>query len=269
MISKPKLLLVGCGHLGSAMLRQWLEANAFSATHIVKPSPPNSDFLNKAAISWSPTPNEIPTNYAPDIVILAIRPKDLGAVAPSYAKYRESLFLSLAAGKKLAQLEAFLSPSHSILRAMPNIASEVGTGMTFLTANTYVTTAQKRNGEQLLQAVGAVAWLEDETLFDVATALSGCGPGYVFAMVEALADAGEKLGLSTTLAMQLARQTIIGSGALLASTKTSASDLRKAISSLGTMTEAGLKQLLNDNQLADLMFKTMKAAVERAQELAQ
>lgn len=269
MTLKPDLLLVGCGHLGGAMIRHWLALDSFAHAHIVKPSPLDNTLQKDERLSWSSAASEIPSTYKPDIIIFAVRPRDLETVAPAYAKYEQGLFLSLVAGKKLDQLTRLLSSSHAILRAMPNIASEVGASMTFLTSNTHVTTPQKETGERLLRAIGDVAWLENEKLFDVATALSGCGPGYIFALIESMATAGEKLGLSPDFAMKLARQTVIGSGALLAHTEESAVDLRKAIGNPGTMTEAGLKILLADDALPNTMVRTMSAAIARAQELAQ
>ena len=257
--------------MGGAMLRQWLTAETFSDIYIVKPSRLDPSYASGSTVNWVSTPEHIPGEFQPDIIIIAVRPGDLTSVVPSYARYSECLFISLAAGRKIAQIEFMLSAKPSLLRAMPNIASEVGAGMTFLTANIHASVAQKDLGEKILQAVGAVAWLTDETLFDVATTLSGCGPGYFFSMVEAMAKAGTELGLPTDFSMMLARQTIIGSGALLASYPAmTATDLRKAIANPGTMTEAALKQLADkENGLSNLMLKAMQAAISRAQEMSQ
>ena len=113
-----------------------------------------------------------------------------------------------------------------------------------------------------------MAWVEDESLLNAVTALSGSGPAYVFALCEAMAKAGESLGLSADLAARLARATVIGSGALLEQSSDTAEALRRAVTSPGGTTEAALKRLSAPGGLQDLLLKAMQAAAERAQELA-
>ena len=113
------------------------------------------------------------------------------------------------------------------------------------------------------------AWVEDEALIDAVTALSGSGPGYVFALCEAMAAAGERLGLPAALAAKLARETIVGSGALLAQSTDSAEALRRAVTSPGGTTEAALNHLQAPGGLPDLMRKAMTSAAERAKALAK
>ena len=117
--------------------------------------------------------------------------------------------------------------------------------MSVAVANTHVSACPTiRCAMNFLKAVGESAWVEDESLIDAVTALSGSGPAYIFALCEAMAKAGAKLGLSESMAMKLARQTVIGSSALLAESHEGAAVLRKAVSSPGGTTEAALKELL-------------------------
>lgn len=113
-----------------------------------------------------------------------------------------------------------------------------------------------------------MAWVEDEGLIDAVTALSGSGPAYVFALAEAMAAAGEKLGLPSGLAERLARQTVIGSGALLGKVPDGAADLRRAVTSPKGTTAAALEHLLAENGLSVLMVRAMEAAAKRAKELS-
>ena len=136
-------------------------------------------------------------------------------------------------------------------------------------ASPYVTPEQRALCDRLLQAVGVTAWVDDEALIDVVTALSGSGPAYFFALTEAMAKAGEAMGLSAAMASRLARQTLIGSGALLAGAKESASELREAVTSPKGTTEAALKHLLADDGLDEIIHRAMTAAAARAKELAQ
>jgi pyrroline-5-carboxylate reductase len=139
--------------------------------------------------------------------------------------------------------------------------------MSVATANKNVSSAQRAMCDALLTSVGKTAWVEDESLIDAVTALSGSGPAYVFALCEAMAMAGKALGLTQAMAEQLARQTIIGSGALLAQSADSAESLRKNVTSPGGTTEAALKTLLP--ALPDIMVHAMQAAAQRAKELSQ
>lgn len=269
MTTKPRLLLVGCGHMGGALLHHWLKADVLTHVHVVKPSPLVSSYQNNPHLSWTSTPDQIPSHYNPDIVVLAVRPNTIDKITPLYATYRKCLFLSLAAGKNLDALTSLLSPEQPILRVMPNIASEIGKGMSFMVGNLHMTPVQKDHANHLFEIVGSTAWLPSENLFDVATTLSGCGPGYVFALVESMASAGERMGLPSDLSYKLAHQTLIGSAALLEQKNVTAKTLRQAIGNPGTMTEAAVKVLLSQEGLPDLMFKAMNEALKRAQELSR
>ena len=255
-----------------AMLHRWLTASAVSRVVVVKPSPLAKELLGHPTshVEWYSQVNQIPDGFSPDIIVIATRPKDIVSTLPSYCIYKNSLFLSVAAGKKIPQLEEILGTGFAILRSMPNVASEVGAGMTFMTANTNVTAEQKKQAESLLQAIGQTAWLDDESLFDLATAISGCGPGFMFALVESLAKVGSEAGLPMETAILLARQTVVGSGALLGESDQSAAELRAAIGNPGTMTAAGLSVFTSPTDgILPLLNRTIIASVDHAQKLAK
>ena len=127
----------------------------------------------------------------------------------------DTLYLSIAAGRRIAGLEAKLPAGASVVRAMPNTPAAIGRGITVAIANAAVTPVQHALAERLLSAGGHVMWVEDEELLDPVTAVSGSGPAYVFLLVECLAEAGRAAGLDAELAERLARHTVIGSAALL------------------------------------------------------
>lgn len=259
-----KLLLVGCGKMGSAILC----GVAPSTEHIVVVEPNGVDDvpLNVTLVSSA---EEIPPSFDPDAVIVAVKPQVIPKVLPAYARFKSSVFLSIAAGQTLLRLSEVLgNPAQSIVRAMPNLPASIGKGMTVAVANKSVTSLQLALCEKILRTAGEVAWVDDEALIDPVTAVSGSGPAYIFALVEAMARAGERLGLSAELASKLARQTIIGSGALLAQSEQSATALRQAVTSPGGTTEAALKILLAEKALPDLMLDAMQAASARAKELS-
>lgn len=268
--SNTKLLLVGCGKMGGALLRGVLAAQLASEIAVVEPAPCPDELKSAKNFVWHHTFDNLGPHFVPDIVFVAVKPQLIADVLPPYAKYSNAVFLSIAAGTTIAKLASLLkNPSAAIVRTMPNLPASIGQGITVATANVKVTPQQRALCDQLLNAIGKTAWVDDESLLDVVTALSGSGPAYVFALCEAMARAGEGMGLSKEMAEQLARQTVIGSGALLAKTKESAGDLRQAVTSPKGTTEAALKHLLADDGLNELIKRAMAAAAARAKELAQ
>ena len=269
--AKQKLLLVGCGKMGGALLRGIIAARLVSEIVVVEPSPKPDDLKSLASLQWLNNADAIAASFVPDVVLIAIKPQMINDALPLYARFTGAVFLSIAAGKTIASLTAALNnPSASVVRTMPNLPASIGQGVTVAVSNSHVSAQQRDICDRLLRAVGLTAWIQDETLLDVVTAVSGSGPAYVFALCEAMAKAGEKMGLPADMAQQLARQTIIGSGALMAASSDSAADLRKAVTSPKGTTEAALKYLQAENNgLDDLMQKTMAACAARAKELAQ
>lgn len=151
---------------------------------------------------------------------------------------------------------------------MPNTPAAIGQGMSALFATKNVTDAQRTMATDLLSALGKTIWLDDEEQMNAVTAVSGSGPAYVFLLIEAMANAGEKAGLSPEQAMLLARQTVIGSAALAADEQNiSASTLRKNVTSPGGTTEAALNVLM-DGKFQDIMDKAIEAATNRSKELS-
>ncbi len=264
------LLLIGCGKMGGALLRGWIRHASASSIVLIDPNQPNDEDLAQSGVTWHASPTFLPTGYKPSAIIFAVKPPLIERVLPIYSHYRDSVFLSVAAGKKLESLLAYVgNRPHAIVRAMPNLPSSVGEGMSVAVANQHVTETQRKLCDALLSACGQVAWVDDEELMDAVTALSGCGPAYIFALIEAMQEAGESLGLPSKLAEQLARQTVIGAGALLAKNPEQAANLRQSVASPGGSTEAALKHLLSDDGLGALMLRAMQAAAKRSKEQAE
>lgn len=257
--------------MGSALLRGVLDKKLVSEIMVVEPSAVYDDLKSRKDIIWKNSANDLDATFVPDVVLIAVKPQLIADVLPAYGRYPAAVFLSIAAGMTIARLSDILKNfSAAIVRTMPNLPASIGQGMTVAVANTHVSQHQRDLCDQLLSAVGKCAWVEDEALLDVVTALSGSGPAYVFALCEVMAKVGETMGLSSEMAQLLARQTLVGSGALLAQSTQSAEDLRRAVTSPKGTTEAALRQLMNEQHgLQDLIQKTMTAAAKRAKELAQ
>ena len=267
-----KLLLVGCGKMGGAMLDGWLERGmAAQDVTIVEPNTDTAqDLTQRLGVNAVAAADALDADFAPDVVVLAVKPQMMDAVLPDYARFAagDTVFLSIAAGKTIAAFEAGLGERAAIVRAMPNTPAAVGRGMTVGCPNAHVTEAQAQACRELLSAVGDVEWLTDEDLMDAVTALSGSGPAYIFHMVEAMAHAGRMAGLQPEMAEKLARQTVAGAGELLHSSPLSAETLRENVTSPGGTTAAALDVLMADGGLKDLMADAIAAAAKRSKELA-
>jgi pyrroline-5-carboxylate reductase len=258
------LLLIGCGKMGAALATGWLQANSIGERlWIADPAPlPAALAADARVLLWT-------GDAAPDAVVLAIKPQQFAAVLPAYRGHlgQRPLVVSIAAGVTLAHIADLLAYDGPIVRAMPNTPAAIGQGITALVANDAIRAAECAQAEQLMAATGATLWLQDEEQMHAVTALSGSGPAYVFAFIEALTAAGVALGLPQAMAAHLARATVTGSAALAASSAESPATLRQNVTSPGGTTAAGLAVL--QATLPDLLRTTTHAAANRSRELAQ
>jgi pyrroline-5-carboxylate reductase len=274
MPSTPKLALIGCGKMGSALLRGWLADSARDKVIVLDPAglPPELESL--PAISYFKNTSEFvkaATAEKPDVFILAVKPQVMEAACKSIAPAvsREALVLSIAAGQTVSSFEKRFASAQPVIRAMPNTPAAIGKGITVAVAGKNVSAAQKQVAAEILQTTGAVEWIEDEKLLDAVTALSGSGPAYVFLLIDILASAGVQTGLPADLAAKLARETVIGSAALAESEPgINAAQLRKNVTSPGGTTEAALKVLMN-GQLQEIFDEALAAATSRGRELSK
>ena len=268
MSSAGPILLVGCGKMGAALLRGWLARGVPpDAVRVVEPSAAALDGL---AVWHCAEAAGLPADFVPRIVVLAVKPQVMAAVLPAYRRLVRpgTTFLSIAAGRTIASMAAALGADAAIVRSIPNTPAAVGRGMTVACASPAVDAAGRALCDQLLAAVGEVAWVEDEALIDPVTAVSGNGPAYVFLLMECMAEAGRSVGLPAELAMQLARATICGAGELARQSPEPAAQLRRNVTSPGGTTEAALGVLMAADGIQPVFNRALAAAVRRARELA-
>jgi pyrroline-5-carboxylate reductase len=213
---------------------------------------------------------DIPAEFRPDAVILAIKPQIAVTALPALiGKIPESaVVLSILAGKTVGGLSAMLSRKAPVVRAMPNTPAAIGQGISAIFAPAGVTPAQRGLCESLLRAVGDVVWLDAEAEIDAVTAISGSGPAYVFLLAELLEQTAQELGLEPDAARRLARATVSGAGALLAASGESAADLRRAVTSPKGTTQAALDVLMAADGWPEILRRAVIAAESRARELA-
>jgi pyrroline-5-carboxylate reductase len=262
------LVLVGAGKMGGALLSGWLASGLDpKAVVAIDPAPPADTAAMLAAAGIAPRA-DVPA-VAAGVVVVAVKPQLMAAVLPGLMPLigPGTIVLSIAAGKTIASFAAVLGDV-AVVRAMPNTPAQVGRGITAAVANARATAGNRALVTTLLQAVGEVAWLDDEALIDTVTAISGSGPAYVFHFVECLAEAGERLGLSPELAARFARATVVGAGELLHRSDLPAAELRKNVTSPGGTTAAALAVLAAKDGLAPLIVKAATAAKRRSEELS-
>ena len=266
-VARNGLLLLGCGKMGSAMLNGWLEDGLpVSSVWVLDPAP--SAWLRDLAGKGLHLNEDLPA--APAVALVAVKPQMMGEALPRLAALGggKTLIVSVAAGTPVAAFEAVLGADTPIIRAMPNTPAAIGQGITAIIGNRQAGAAHLDLAESLLSAVGQVVRLEDEAQMDAVTALSGSGPAYVFNLIEAMAAAGEAQGLAPDLAMQLARATVAGAGALAETAEESPAQLRVNVTSPGGTTQAALKVLMDpETGLGPLMRRAMEAAAARSREL--
>jgi pyrroline-5-carboxylate reductase len=260
MTLPASLWLVGCGNMGGAMLSRWIAAGIDPASVTVidpgAPSVPNG--VRVIAV--------IPDEPAPQALVLAVKPQLLDRVAPSLADVKPRLLLSILAGVEETALATRLNAG-AIVRAMPNLPVAIGHGVTALHGATADRDARDL-AEALAKPLGRVEWIDDEALFDAVTALSGCGPGFVFRFIETLANAGAALGLPADQALRLAQATVAGSSAMAAGSSETPGSLADRVASPGGSTREGLNVLDADDALQKLLEATLKASFDRNRAMA-
>ena len=265
------LLLAGAGKMGGAILSGLLARGLDARSVIVQdpdPARPVADLLAENGIDVLPVIDEL--TQPPGVILVAVKPQVMDEVMPGLAKLAgpQTLLVSIAAGRRLAAFERYL-PGGAIVRAIPNTPAAIGRGITAAVANGNVTPVQRALADDMLSAVGEVVWVEDESLMDAVTAVSGSGPAYVFLLAECLAEAGRAAGLDARLAERLARATVAGSAALLEASDLSAAQLRANVTSPGGTTAAALEILGGVDGLQKLMTAAVAAATKRGRELAK
>jgi pyrroline-5-carboxylate reductase len=204
------------------------------------------------------------------VLVLAVKPQVMKTVCTglrTVAQAHKPLIITIAAGIRIDQLQLWLGDDVPIVRCMPNTPALIGAGATGLCANARVNAIQRDFAKSILGAAGLTVWIDDETLMDTVTALSGSGPAYFFLLVEALEDAAVAQGLPRETARALAVQTCLGAGRMLAEDTAAPEELRRRVTSPDGTTEAAL-QSFSTNGFADVVARAVAAATVRGRELS-
>jgi pyrroline-5-carboxylate reductase len=259
------LLLIGCGNMAGAMLARWLETGLPAArVTVLRPSgapvAPGVQVVTALAEPVAPG----------TLVVLGFKPQQLGQVAPGLAPLLGEgvTLLSILAGVPIAQLRAAFPQAGAIVRCMPNLPVRIGKGVSILSAEPRAGDATRARIAALCTPLGLVEWLADESLFNAATALSGCGPAFVYRFIDALGEAGAALGLDPAAAARMALATVEGAALSAAASGDTPGTMADTVASRGGMTREGLDVLDRPDGLAALVDDTLRAARDRGVALA-
>jgi pyrroline-5-carboxylate reductase len=255
------LWLLGAGNMGGAMLRGWLAAGVDPALITV------IDPFVASLPAGVTLLRDIPGGDAqPDTLVLAVKPQQLGAVRDRFDGRAPRLLLSILAGVETATLSSAFAAAATV-RVMPNLPVSIGEGVSAL-FSADADAATRDEATALIAPLGEIEWITDESLFNAVTALSGCGPGFLFRFIDAMAEAGVALGLPADQAGRLAVATVKGSGLLAAQSEESPAVLADRVASPGGSTREGLNVLDAGDALKVLLRETLAAAAKRNDELA-
>lgn len=258
----PHLLMVGCGNMAGAMLGRWLETGLDKARVTIVD--PYAQALPPGISALAELPDALPDNC---VILLGIKPQGLSEVAPALAPLAMGrLVISMLAGVPLARLGAEL-PGALPVRIMPNLAVALGKGVVALHAGDIPEKYRDAAGA-MMAPLGLAEWIMDEDQFDLVTAVSGCGPGFLYRFIDALGAAGAALGLPADQAARLALATVDGAAALAAAADVSPAVLADRVASPGGMTREGLNVMDEDDRLLTLLADTLRAARDRGKALA-
>ncbi len=261
MSKLPRILIVGCGNMGGAMLQGWLAAGRDPADFTILD--PVLDRAPDGVTLLRDAPQE-----AFDAILLGVKPQILAHVAPSLEALAgpDAMLLSILAGVELATLAGHFPRAGAIVRVMPNLSAALGKSPVALAAQGLDSAGQERIAA-LLAPLGLTEWLA-ESLFDLVTALAGSGPAFLYRFIDALATGATALGMERAQAERLALATVEGAAALAAQSGESPGELARRVASPGGTTEAGLKALDAGGALARLVEATLRAARDRGAEMA-
>jgi pyrroline-5-carboxylate reductase len=269
-MSTTRLCVLGAGNMGRALISGLLRSGTRAEAISVGESLPAVRELLARELGITASADNEAALAGANVVLLAVKPQDAAAVlrplAKGFAALRP-LLISVCAGTRVRDLEAWAGSDIAVVRAMPNRPALVGAGISGLYAPRLVPAAPRATAEEILKSVGEVVWVPTEDALDVVTALSGSGPAYFFLLAECMAEAGAQLGLEHSVAQRLAIATLHGSGLLAHAPGADLVKLRAEVTSRGGTTDAAVRTL-ESGGLRALIARALAAAATRGRELA-
>lgn len=254
---------IGGGNMASAML-SGMTSQQFAAQNICVVDPDQEKCAALTKKFNIKTSQQLEAVSTCDVIVLAVKPQQLKAVCKSLIHLTSTkLVISIAAGIRATDIARWLGNHRLIVRVMPNTPAQIQTGVSALYALPEVSSSQRMLAENIMAAVGKTLWVDDEKAMDSVTAISGSGPAYVFYFIEALQEAGVKLGLSPENARILALETFLGASKLANVSESDIKTLRAQVTSKGGTTEQGILVMESAN-IKEILYQTAKAAQEKS-----
>jgi len=271
MLKDQKIGVLGTGNMGEALVRGLVQSNSSDPQNIIC-TDVREDNLEAIQKEYGvlTTQDNVEAVKASDIVVYAVKPQIIASVLKETAKYLDmsKLIISIAAGVPMAAIESCLQKDLRLIRAMPNIAVAVKEGATAIAAGKHALTDDIKLAKAIFDSVGRCVFIDENILMDAITGLSGSGPAYIFLIVDALADAGVKMGLSRQDALFLSSQTVLGAAKLLIETKEHPAQLKDRVTSPGGTAIAGI-HTLEKGGLRTTLINGVEAATHRSMELGE
>jgi pyrroline-5-carboxylate reductase len=271
MLTNKKIGMIGTGNMGTALIDGLIRSGAAQAENIICSDASEQQLAGVGEkYKVATTTDNIAVVKAADIIIYAIKPQIMAGVLKETADYLDidKLIISIAAGVPLEAIESLLKKDLRLIRVMPNVAVAVREGATAIAAGAHASRDDVKLALAIFDSVGKSIFLKENYLMDAITGLSGSGPAYIFMIVDALADAGVKVGLSRKDALFLASQTILGSAKLLLETNAHPGQLKDSVTSPGGTAIAGL-HTLEKGGLRTTLINAVEAATHRSKELGE
>ncbi len=266
----PKVAVIGCGTMGEALVKGLLREEIVSPDNIIATNPREARLQDLVDVyRVQATTSNVEAVQQAEIVFLSVKPQVMGMVLKEIKDHvdPQGLAFSIAAGVRIETLQQALGVTN-IVRAMPNTPAQIGEGITVWTATDAVTDVQRGHALLILKALGQEVYVQDEHFLDMATALSGTGPAYVYLFMEAMIDAGVHLGFSRRIAEKLVSQTVIGSALYARQSNQHPAALRNQVTSPGGTTAEALYHL-EKGGVRTVLSRAIWAAYERSAQLGK
>lgn len=269
-MTAPHIAFIGAGNMGSSLIGGLIQNG--HPPHCLMAADPHPEKLNELSTHFAiqtTTTNEDAVRFA-DVIVLAVKPQVMREVLQTLIpllQTKKPLLLSIAAGLPIKSLEQWAGGNQAIVRVMPNTPALIGHGASALYANAIVNPAQHELAESIMRAVGITVWLNDESLMDAVTALSGSGPAYFFLIMNALQSAAIEAGLNPETARLLTLQTALGAAAMAMESELPLSTLQHNVTSKGGTTEEAIR-VMEAQQLPGILKDAFLAAKARSLSLA-
>ncbi len=268
LMTHQTVLIIGLGNMGSALAEGLMQLDSCPQLVLCEQNADRHQQLSAQFPAATLITQCEQCHTPPDIVILAVKPKDMKSTCQKLANEltANTLVLSIAAGVPCAAILSWLGEQHTVIRCMPNTPASIGVGMSGLYTSTATSPQHKTLAQHVMQATGKVLWLESEEKIDALTALSGSGPAYVFHLMSCLQKAGESMGFSQEETRLMIQQTVLGA-ALLAQNDVPFLQLQQNVTSKGGTTESALN-VFHQHDLEGTVHKALDAAYQRAAEIS-